>query len=229
VQPQFVFDSMNAGVLLPPALYAPGATLPPHLSPFVGDEVDGGYRPWFKDIIDRIKAGDPTVMADSAIAAYLQAKPKVRARKEKLLSDRKDRDTGGEAVAKLSTVMNSGVKTGETPVVEENKKPRPVVVADEEEEEDNDDDGEGGREDDDPDSIDRSEKELKLMMMSRKKMKQYSKFGSVPSPPSATCLLRTSILGIRKSARSKSGESWNKNKRSGNAILSAQTYIGLHN
>jgi pescadillo protein len=44
VQPQWVWDSINAGQLQRPDLYAPGATLPPHLSPWVKPK-RGEYDP----------------------------------------------------------------------------------------------------------------------------------------------------------------------------------------
>ncbi|KAH7320022.1 pescadillo [Stachybotrys elegans] len=44
VQPQWVWDSINDGELKEPHLYAPGAGLPPHLSPFV-QNVRGAYDP----------------------------------------------------------------------------------------------------------------------------------------------------------------------------------------
>jgi pescadillo protein len=44
VQPQWVWDSINAGQLQRPDLYAPGATLPPHLSPWMKPK-KGEYDP----------------------------------------------------------------------------------------------------------------------------------------------------------------------------------------
>ena len=44
VQPQWVWDCINQGKLLRPDLYAPGATLPPHLSPWVR-AARGAYDP----------------------------------------------------------------------------------------------------------------------------------------------------------------------------------------
>lgn len=44
IQPQWVWDCVNQGKLLRPDLYAPGATLPPHLSPWVKPK-KGQYDP----------------------------------------------------------------------------------------------------------------------------------------------------------------------------------------
>ncbi|KAA8649022.1 hypothetical protein EYZ11_000781 [Aspergillus tanneri] len=44
IQPQWIWDCINEGKLLRPDLYAPGATLPPHLSPWV-KPTKGGYDP----------------------------------------------------------------------------------------------------------------------------------------------------------------------------------------
>lgn len=44
IQPQWVFDCVNAKMLLPMEDYFPGAVLPPHLSPFV-EEQEGEYVP----------------------------------------------------------------------------------------------------------------------------------------------------------------------------------------
>lgn len=44
MQPQWVFDCVNARLLLPVADYFPGVQLPPHLSPFVSEK-EGDYVP----------------------------------------------------------------------------------------------------------------------------------------------------------------------------------------
>lgn len=144
VQPQYVFDSVNASMLLPVALYGPGRRLPPHLSPFVTDEDDGGYRPFFKDVVERIKAGDTSVVAEAAAAVYADDLAKGEATKQGTdATDGDDIDTGEEA-------------------------------ADSEDDDDDDVDAEDDDEEevDAPENPDDG-KELATIMMSKKKMRKY--------------------------------------------------------
>lgn len=55
IQPQWVFDSFNENLALPVAEYAPGAELPPHLSPFVA-EGEGDYIPQRRQVLNALIA-----------------------------------------------------------------------------------------------------------------------------------------------------------------------------
>lgn len=194
VQPQFVFDSVNAGVLLPPALYAPGAKLPPHLSPFVADEEDGGYRPWFKDVVERIKSGDTSVIAEAAVSAYAKSATPVGGTKavstkagelgEKAKSGSLQKPEGSDVEDKDEDGDEGGDKNedelDDDGEVGHEKDEGGQNEDDDEDEEDEEDDDDDDDEDDqsesaeeDADTVAENEKELKLVMMSRKKRKQY--------------------------------------------------------
>lgn len=62
-QPQWVYDSFNAGLLLPCADYAIGVTPPAHLSPFVDNEKEG-YVPQRAKEIARLVAASQGVQLD---------------------------------------------------------------------------------------------------------------------------------------------------------------------
>ncbi|KAJ4786199.1 hypothetical protein LUZ62_037445 [Rhynchospora pubera] len=55
VQPQWVFDCVNARIILPADAYMVGMVPPPHLSPFVDDEAEG-YMPEYAETIKQLQA-----------------------------------------------------------------------------------------------------------------------------------------------------------------------------
>lgn len=201
VQPQYVFDSVNNGVLLPPSLYGIGTKLPPHLSPFVTDEADGGYRPWFKDVLDKIKAGDETVVEEAAAVVYAQDNVEKEALAE--IVDAKTDDAEDEAKEADVKTKKSGRRRPKK--TDKGKKPDAISVVSEEtgkdadeksyeeDEMDDDDEASGSRdekvemiesseEDDEEDEMDdeeaekkveKTEKDLAKIMMSRKKARKY--------------------------------------------------------
>ncbi|KAL5683535.1 hypothetical protein ACJX0J_009920, partial [Zea mays] len=55
VQPQWVFDCVNARIILPTEGYLVGRVPPPHLSPFVDNDAEG-YMPEYAETIKRLQA-----------------------------------------------------------------------------------------------------------------------------------------------------------------------------
>lgn len=65
VQPQWILDCSNFMFLLPIRKYAVGATLPPHLSPWV-DNDEEGYKPAYAEEIEKLKNGEVVASSDEA-------------------------------------------------------------------------------------------------------------------------------------------------------------------
>ncbi|GLJ44207.1 hypothetical protein SUGI_0922970 [Cryptomeria japonica] len=57
VQPQWIYDCVNARLILPTEDYMVGRVLPPHLSPFVNNEVEG-YLPEYAETIKRLQVAE---------------------------------------------------------------------------------------------------------------------------------------------------------------------------
>ncbi|UZP33027.1 hypothetical protein NXS19_000843 [Fusarium pseudograminearum] len=75
IQPQWVWDSVNDGELKEAHLYAPGAALPPHLSPFVRN-VQGAYDPTVpleEQEPERLRPSRPRVTARMKLTTPLRA------------------------------------------------------------------------------------------------------------------------------------------------------------
>jgi len=63
IQPQWVYDCINANILLPVADYAVGVALPSHLSPFV-DSGKEGYKPTREQELEQLKDGSAPTKED---------------------------------------------------------------------------------------------------------------------------------------------------------------------
>ncbi|KAG7670176.1 hypothetical protein Ndes2526A_g06507 [Nannochloris sp. 'desiccata'] len=68
VQPQWIFDSANARVIVRAVLYAPGKIPPPHLSPFVDADAEG-YMPEYGKEIKALQEAAKTARSRAAGAA----------------------------------------------------------------------------------------------------------------------------------------------------------------
>lgn len=182
VQPQYVFDSLNAVMLLPTSLYAPGSHLPPHLSPFLTAAHDGGYRPWFQGVLERIKSGDASVVAEAAAAVYAEGEAmakKAEAKSSKSSegaasdSDTAANDENDDVEGDTEMGENGKAKDGAKEIEDDSSS------ADEaQEESQGEEDIEGDEkkvEDEKREKLDKEGKEMAALMLSRKKMLKYKK------------------------------------------------------
>lgn len=118
IQPQWIFDSLNQGSLLPVNLYAPGETLPPHLSPW-GDAA--GYDPESK----KTEEGE---QEDEEEEEEVDVEEEDQDQEESEEEEEEDEDVKEQRELEMEA---SGVKFSDT--VEDKKKPSKKRSAEEEE------------------------------------------------------------------------------------------------
>jgi pescadillo protein len=115
IQPQWVFDSFNEGILLPVTEYALGVELPPHLSPFAPAEGEDEYIPKRRQVLNALIAKRQTQLAQAVAAELgedisdeLEAIKATQREKERLESIRLEK-LGVEAVARRTERENERV------------------------------------------------------------------------------------------------------------------------
>lgn len=175
VQPQYVFDSINAVTILPSSLYGPGSNLPPHLSPFVSDEDDGGYRPWYKDILERIKAGDTSVVAEAAAVVYAEGAANANKLRDtagtEVAAASRDKCGAGDAVLTNNTSNVGVLDSGKDREDEARSDTVDSANSEEEDEEGEEEKVMQGKEA----NLANEGREMATLMLSRKKMKLYNR------------------------------------------------------
>ena len=113
IQPQWIVDSINRGILLDETLYLPGAELPAHLSPFV-EKTEGKYDPEEELEVDseveeevEVEEQDPDTEHQRLLVAEVTGQQVVSESLQKKKKKRKEVDEDMEAKEMAKIMMSN--------------------------------------------------------------------------------------------------------------------------